>query len=90
MHANEWFFLRGEFFLGWVGVKGFLDGWGGVLRVAGMKTLLNAVAVLMIAGVLGSCGLPMAALRSVGNLPNTAANAVNEAGGLASAFAGGL
>ncbi|MDP4624781.1 MAG: hypothetical protein NWT08_06555 [Akkermansiaceae bacterium] len=55
-----------------------------------MKTLLKVGALVVIAGMLGSCGVPMAALRSIGNLPNTAGNALNEVDGMAGALYGGL
>lgn len=55
-----------------------------------MKTLLKVGALVVIAGMLGSCGIPMAAIRSVGALPNTASNALNEVSGAASAYYGGL
>ncbi|MGJ8643254.1 MAG: hypothetical protein ACSHX9_07590 [Luteolibacter sp.] len=55
-----------------------------------MKTLLKVGALVVIAGMLGSCGVPMAALRSVGALPKTAGNALNEVGGIANALYGGL
>lgn len=70
--------------------KGLLDEWGLLLRLRLMKILLKVCALVGIAGVLGSCGAPMAALRSVGNLPNTARNALSEVDSMAGALYGGL
>ncbi|MEP2776238.1 MAG: hypothetical protein ABJQ29_06890 [Luteolibacter sp.] len=43
-----------------------------------MKTLLKVGALVVIAGVLGSCGIPMAAIRTAKNTPRTASNMINE------------
>lgn len=58
--------------------KAFLDDEGGILKIARMKNLKMLGALVLLCGTLGSCGVPMAAVRTVMNTPQTAVNALNE------------
>lgn len=56
--------------------KGFLDGVALIERLAGMKNLLKLGTLLVLSGMLGSCGIPMAAVRTVQNTIKSAAQTV--------------
>lgn len=68
MHANEQLFPgRGVFHC-----KGFLDDGAGIVKLAGMKNLFKLAALLVLGGMLGSCGIPMSAVRTVQNTARSA------------------
>jgi hypothetical protein len=57
--------------------KRFLDDMGGKLKLARMKNLKMLAILIAMCGMLGSCGIPMSALRTV---QNTASSVVSAAG----------
>ena len=68
MHAN----VRGS-----PQMKRFLDDPGGIRKLARMKNLKMLGVLVAMCGMLGSCGIPMASIRT---LQNTATNAAGLVG----------
>jgi hypothetical protein len=50
------------------GLKRFLDGKARILKLARMKNLKMLAALAVMCGALGSCGIPMSAVRSAQSL----------------------
>ena len=69
MHANEELFPQYDGCQG----KGFLDGVARIEKLAGMKNLSKLGMLLVLSGMLGSCGIPMAAVRTAQNTIKSAA-----------------
>ncbi len=62
-----------KFFLSWRDLaKGFLDDAPRIEKLAGMKNLLKFGALLVMSGMLGSCGIPMATVRTAQNTVKSA------------------
>jgi hypothetical protein len=47
-------------------------------KLAAMKNLLKLSALLVISGILGSCGIPMATVRTVQNSAQTLVSAASD------------
>ena len=56
--------------------KGFLDDEAGIVKLAGMKNLFKLATLLVLCGMLGSCGIPMSAVRTVQNTARSAISTV--------------
>jgi len=67
MHANEELFARFA-----IRMKRFLDDKGLIEKLAGMKNLTKLAALVVLSGMLGSCAIPMAAVRTAQTTVKTA------------------
>jgi hypothetical protein len=66
MHANE-----EKFAIFAIRMKRFLDDEWLIVKLAGMKNLTKLAALVVISGMLGSCGIPMAAVRTAQSTART-------------------
>lgn len=55
-------------------LKRFLDVEGKTLKIPQMKNLMRLGVLVALCGMLGSCGLPMAVVRTAANTPTTVSN----------------